>query len=109
MIEVELIKYLTKKGFRCGLERQKNADVILQKTGGSLLSHQFVDTFAIQTYGKTKQKSAELAYQVQDAMLTITSFSKKIAGVEVNATPYDFTDTSTKEYRYQAVYDIYEF
>ncbi|MBP2057012.1 hypothetical protein J2Z60_000174 [Lactobacillus colini] len=107
MIEIDLVHYLSSHNFKCGLERQKNIDVILEKTGGQLKDHQFLHIFAIQTYGSSKQKAAELAYQVMNVMLAW--MSNRVANVVLNAGPYDFTDTSTKEYRYQAVYEIYEF
>lgn len=109
MLETELIHYLSGQGFNCGFERNQKNIVIIQKTGGQLHDCQFSHTLAIQTYGPSKQKSAELAYKVLDAMLLWPDNSNRVANVELNAGPYDFTDTSTKEYRYQAVYDISEF
>ena len=40
------------------------------------------------------------------AMLAAPSPQRRISGVKLNA-EYNFTDTSVKGYRYQAVFDIY--
>lgn len=109
MIESFLINYLKSQGFDAALERQKGIDIILDKTGGQLNGHQFLHTFAIQTYGSSKAKAADLSYKVMQAMLDMPDKTTRVVDVLLNAGPYDFTDTSTKEYRYQAVYEIYEY
>lgn len=109
MIESYLIKYLLAQNFKCSLEYNSDNNVILQKTGGQLNDKQFIHTFAVQTYGNSKAASAKLSYDVLTKLLELPNNSIKIADLKLTAGPYDYTDTTTKEYRYQFVIDIYEF
>ena len=59
---------------------------------------------ALQSYGATLYQAAELNEQVKAAMEDIVELDL-ISRAELN-TDYNFTDTQTKRYRYQAVYDL---
>lgn len=109
MIESLLRNYLADQGFASAFEKQPGVNIVLDKTGGQLNGHQFLHTFAIQTYGESKARAAKLSYQVMQAMLDMPQHTTRVVDVQLNSGPYDFTDTSTKAYRYQAVYEIYEF
>lgn len=77
--------------------------VFVEKTGGSgelLIS----STVAIQSYDGSMFKAAELNEAVKKAMFEMIELDS-ICKVELNS-DYNFTDTETKEYRYQAVFDI---
>ena len=50
------------------------------------------------------QKTAELNEQVKDAVDGLLS-QNEIHSVRLNS-DYNYTDTTTKQYRYQAVFDI---
>lgn len=82
--------------------------VIIERTGGSVKNHINFSTFAIQSYGKSLLEAAELNELVKDAMLDgmngITVLGE-IVSVSLNS-DYNFTDPTTKRYRYQAVFDI---
>ena len=69
--------------------------VILEKTGSGGSDYVHSATFAFQSYAPSLQKAAELN------LITVN----EISGVHHNS-DYNFTDTETKQYRYQAVYDI---
>ena len=61
-------------------------------------------TFAFQSYSNSMYGAAalnEVVKQAVDSLIEIDS----IASVKLNS-DYNFTDTTTKKYRYQAVYDI---
>lgn len=82
--------------------------VIIEKTGGTQRHYIQSAVIAIQSYGSTKYEAAELNEEVKALMLDgidgiITE--PDIVSVSLNS-DYDFTDTSTKRYRYQAVFDI---
>lgn len=60
---------------------------------------------AIQSYGSTKAEAAALNEQVKEAMLTDVVNRADIGGIRLDS-DYDYTDTSTKAYRYQAVFEV---
>jgi hypothetical protein len=77
--------------------------VFVEKIGGG---DGFIknSTLAIQSYEESLYKAAELNELVKDAMRDIIELNE-ICRVDLNS-DYNWTDTETKEYRYQAVYDI---
>lgn len=78
--------------------------VILEKTSTSRNNHITTSTFAIQSYGKSMYKAAELNEAVKaamDALIEIDEVSASLLNSD-----YNYTDTTKKEYRYQCVYDI---
>ena len=81
----------------------KGEYVIFEKTGSS----DKTSTFAFQSYSDSMYESARLNEKVKDAvksMITLHEISK----VKINS-DYNFTDTRTKKYRYQAVFDIFHY
>ena len=61
-------------------------------------------TFAFQSYAPSLQKAAELNEKVKKVVEDLITVNE-VSGVHHNS-DYNFTDTETKQYRYQAVYDI---
>ena len=78
--------------------------VLIDKIGSSKENHLKSSTIAFQSYAESKYQAAFLNEQVKDAVENMVVLDE-VAGVSLNS-DYNFTDTSTKEYRYQAVYDI---
>ena len=78
---------------------------MIEKTGGSRENFINSATIAIQSYAESLYKAAQLNDIVKDAMDHMAE-STNIFKSSLNS-DYNFTDTSTKKYRYQAVYDIY--
>ena len=78
--------------------------VIIEKTGSSERNHSGSATFAFQSYAPSMQKAAELNVKVKQAVKGLIELDS-ISGVHLNS-DYNFTDTETKQYRYQAVFDI---
>ena len=60
--------------------------------------------FAVQSYAQTLREAALLNEKIKLAMEGMKALTN-ISSVKLN-TDYDFTDEETKEYRYQAVYDL---
>ena len=80
--------------------------VTIEKTGGSRENHAVNrTTLAIQSYGRSKEEAAELNETVKDKMLEKLISLRQIGSIKLNS-DYDFTDTETKRYRYQAVFEI---
>lgn len=57
-----------------------------------------------ESYAPSLQKAAELNEVVKKAVENLITIDE-VCGVHHNS-DYNFTDTETKKYRYQAVYDI---
>lgn len=81
--------------------------VLVERSGGSgTFVREGVYTF--QAYASSLQKAEELAETLRSAVLDLVQLPE-IAGVHVNAGPYNYTDTRTHRYRYQLVAQIYHY
>ena len=79
--------------------------ITLERTGGSRKNHINSTIFAIQSCsGKSLAEAAALNESVKEAMDRMPE-TEDIYGAHLNS-DYNFTDTQTKVYRYQAVYEI---
>ena len=78
--------------------------VIFEKTGSGKNNHLPSSTFAFQSYAGSMYESALLNEEVKEAIESMIELDE-IRGIKLNS-DYNFTDTATKEYRYQAVFDI---
>ena len=78
--------------------------VVVEKTGGWRTDHVDHASFAVQSYAPSLVEAAMLNEDVKAAMDSL------IEETEVTQSAYDtdynYTDTTTKRYRYQCVYDI---
>lgn len=91
------------------LKRPKNPPeqfVLFEKTGSGENNQLPNATIAFQSYAPTLYEAAKLNEQLKSAIKQLSMTSQRISKVKLN-TDYDFTDTETKEYRYQAVFDIF--
>ena len=78
--------------------------VIVQKTGSSRSNRIDGATIALQSYGGTLVDTIELNERVKTAMDEIIELDS-IGGCDFSS-DYNYTDTQTKQHRYQAVYFI---
>lgn len=78
--------------------------VIVEKTGSSETNHIKEATLAVQSVAPSLYKAACLNEEVKTAMDNSITLGS-IARAKCNS-DYNFTDTTTKSYRYQAVYDV---
>lgn len=78
--------------------------VIIEKTGSSETNHIYSARMAIQSYADSLYQAAQLNELVKEAMDNIITLDS-IASSDLNS-DYNFTDTTRKKYRYQAVYDL---
>ena len=107
MIETLLIDYLSEHlEVFVGMEapEQTTDYVLIDKTGSSRNNHIITSSFAIQSYGATLYDAMLLNQEVTEAMSGLIELNQ-IIRVELE-TDYNFTDTETKQYRWQAVYAI---
>lgn len=108
MIELVILNHL-KEGLDVPvfMEKPTNAPseyVLFEKTGGGRNETMPSATFAFQSYSTSLFKAAVLNEAVKNEVDHLILLDE-IRGVTLN-TDYNFTDTTTKQYRYQAVYDI---
>lgn len=78
--------------------------VLFEKTGSGESNYLPSSTYAFQSYGPSMYEAALLNEELKEAvksMIVLDEMSK----IKLNS-DYNFTDTTTKEYRYQAVFDI---
>ena len=111
MIEKIILDYISEElpDVPCYMERPETKPdgeyILLEKTGSSLSNHLPKATIAVQSYAPTLQKAAELNEEAK-AVLLRAAVLDDISGVYLQ-TDYNFTDTTTKQPRYQAVFDFY--
>lgn len=78
--------------------------LLIEKVGGGQKNQLKSATVAVQSYGPSLYEAAKLNEQVKEAMLELVTVDA-VSGISLNS-DYNFTDTETKSYRYQAVFDI---
>lgn len=78
--------------------------VTVERTGGSANNKIRTATLAVQAWAKTIDEAANLCAEVTYAMEAIAT-KDEISRCELNSS-YNFTDTTTKHCRYQAVFDV---
>jgi microsomal dipeptidase-like Zn-dependent dipeptidase len=78
--------------------------LIVEKTGGRLSDRIKTATIAIQSYAGSMYRAAEINDAVIHAMDHLVEYDG-VSRVQLNS-DYNYTDTTTKQYRYQAVFDI---
>jgi hypothetical protein len=109
MIEITVREFLLKKLVSCPVFMEEPEEIppryiILEKVGGGKSNGLKSATIAIQSYGASLEDAAMLNEEVKEALEDIDN-QDPISSAELNS-DYNFTDTETHRYRYQAVYDI---
>ena len=108
MVEKTILDHLTErlkvKVYMEMPERPPKSYVIIEKVGSS--QSNLIDTasFAIQSYGASMLDAAELNLSVKEAMSDLIIHEDIVSCKPT--TDYNFTDPTTKRYRYQALYEI---
>lgn len=78
--------------------------VVLEKTGSGITNCIQRSTLAVQSYAPSLNQAAELNERVKAAMAQAAALPE-LCAVRLNS-DYNFTDTTIKRYRYQAVFDL---
>jgi hypothetical protein len=109
MIELIVKNYLsTKLEIPIVFEHQKNLPkrfILIQKTSGSRENFLNSSTIAIQSYAESMFEAAKLNEKIKNLMYDLITVDE-VSSVDLNS-DYNFTDTETKQYRYQAIFDIH--
>lgn len=77
---------------------------VIERVGGGTNEKLRTATVAVQCYGATLYAAAGLSEELMGAMEAFYN-KPEICSVKLDSC-YNYTDTRTKRYRYQAVYDI---
>lgn len=85
-------------------EDEPDEFIIIEKTGGSKENHIKSASLALQSHADSLYRAAELNEEVKAVMDDIIILNE-IVSVDL-ARDYNFTDTTKKKYRYQAIYDL---
>ncbi len=108
MIETIVLDYLSEAlnapAFMEVPENPPGEFVVVEKTGGPEEDHIKFATLAIQSYAASLYEAALLNESVKSAMDNLAALDV-ICRVSLNS-DYNFTDTASKQYRYQAVFDL---
>lgn len=78
--------------------------VLIDKIGSAKSNHLPSATIAFQSYAESKYQAALLNKELKEVVESMVELDE-IRGLTLD-NDYNFTDTTTKEYRYQAVFDI---
>ena len=82
----------------------KGKYVLVEKLSGGKRNTIKSSVFVFQSYADSLFESARLNEQVKEVVEAMIELPE-ITGIQLNS-DYNFTDTQTKKYRYQAVFDI---
>lgn len=109
MIETIVLRYLEERTqLPCYLEVPEQPDaeyIIIEKTGSGCTNHIERATFAVRSCSRLSLlRAAEINELVKEAMDALPE-RPEVFRSALNS-DYNYTDTETKTYRYQAVYDI---
>lgn len=107
MIAKTLLDYLAEQldiGVYMEQPEQLTDYVLIDQTGTSRANHIITTTIAIQSYGSSLYNAMVLNDRVAQVMEGFAQLNE-VARVELE-TDYNFTNTATKQYRWQAVYLI---
>ncbi len=107
MIEATIRNYLEEKlKLPVYLEHEKimpDKYIMIERTGGGMSDKLMNATLAVQSIAPSMYNAALLNDEVKKAMLFELPGTNNVASCKLNS-DYNFTDTETKKYRYQAVF-----
>lgn len=108
MIEIIIKQYLDiRLSVPSFLEYPENPPkrfVLFEKTSSGKNNHLPSSTIAFQSYAESMYEAAKLNEEVKEKVENMIKLDE-IRSIKLNS-DYNFADTTTKEYRYQAVFDI---
>lgn len=82
---------------------QPKSFYLIEKTGSSRANRIETSTIIIQSYATSLLEAAQMNEAVKSLMLEELAENTDVVSVHLNG-DYNFTDTTTKSYRYQAVF-----
>ena len=79
--------------------------ITVEKTGSQMTDHLYTSVIAVQSYAPSQYGAASLDETVRTLMLQIPDYVADVSGVRLIGNS-NYTDTSKRQYRYQAVFDV---
>lgn len=111
-MEEKILNFLKGMGFVCYMEepvKKPSEYVLIEKTGSSDAGDGLYSSlYAFKSYSTSMNKASRLDDKVKAAVLGMPQNVPGVTDVTLNG-DYNFTDTETKRYRYQAVFEITHF
>ena len=109
MIETVLLNYLNTADLSATVyaeqpKEKPKAFFVLEKTGGDLTNHIYKSNFIVQSNAQSLASAASMNEEIKAAMFNAITLDD-ISKVELNG-DYNYTDSASKQYRYQAVFVI---
>lgn len=108
MIELIILEYLNKHSqIPAYMEKPNKAPpkyYLIEKLSGGASNHIGSASFSVQSYASSLYEAAELNEKVIETLLSAVELDE-IVSVKLD-TNYNFTDSTTKRYRYQAIFDV---
>lgn len=108
MIEKIILDYLSERFTEPVLMEEPEVKpvtyVLIEKTGSGETNHIGSATIAVQSYAPSLYDAAALNERVKTAMKNAITMDE-IVKVTLNS-DYNYTNTASKRYRYQAVFDV---
>ena len=109
MIEKVLFDYLNSAGLSATVymeqpKEKPEAFFVLEKTGGGCTNHIYESIFIIQSNAPTLAMAAHMNEDIKAVLFNAITLDE-ISRVELNG-DYNYSDPTTKQYRYQGVYVI---
>lgn len=78
--------------------------ILIERVGGGESNHIKNASIAFQSYADTLYRAAQINEEVKETMKGMRDISS-VASVRLES-DYNFTDTTTKKYRYQSIFRI---
>lgn len=109
MMILEVIRNFLATRLDCKIVMERTAKmpdkfVLIEQTGGGKREHLKSSIIAFQSYDSSLYKAAQLNEAVKAAVEMLVELDD-VSSVSLNS-DYIYTDTESKKYRYQAVFDI---
>lgn len=108
IIEKTVIDYLNNvlnvKAYAQRPETEPESYVLIEKTGESCLNKVYTATIAVQSYAPTLFEAAQLNEAIINTLDGIAELDE-IGSCKLS-TDYNFTNTQSKRYRYQAIFNL---
>lgn len=112
MIEILLKSFLEKetntKTYLVLPDKKPDSFITLEKIGSSNINNLDSSIFAIQSWANSMYEAAKLNQQIKKLLQTQFMELENISKANINS-DYNFTDTTTKKYRYQMVVEIFHY
>lgn len=81
---------------------------LFEKTNSTKTDHVATSTFAFQSYAPTLLEAAQISAELRELMEALPEVTTEVSKAQLTG-EYNFTNTATKQPRYQAVFSLVHF